>query len=231
LPPPKDVTPPASVKNLTAKPGDRKATLKWAPPGDADFKEVEIDRTTETTLQSSGAAATIVYHGSATSYVDKGLTNGVEYRYIVRSVDKNGNKSGGVVITVTPFRPLLQTPADGARLAAVPKKFVWARDAKASYYNFQLYAGGQLLAQSTSTSLAAPKKILSAWTDAPSLAFKSPWKWEGKSYKMVKGIYTWYVWPGYGERAAVKYGPLMGSAAFQLTKNPAAPKKPKKPKK
>jgi hypothetical protein len=88
--------------------------------------------------------------------------------------------------------------------------------------------GGTLLAQSTTQ--AAPKKILSRWTNGPSLRFNSPWKWEGRNYKMTKGIYTWYVWPGYGARAAVKYGNLMGLATFQLTKNPKTPKKPKKSK-
>jgi hypothetical protein len=49
---------------------------------------------------------------------------------------------------------------------------------------------------------------------------------------MTKGVYTWYVWPGYGAREAAKYGPLMGSATFQVTSAPAKPKaKPKNPKK
>jgi hypothetical protein len=205
-------------------------TLKWTNPTDPDFAGVEIDRTTVTTLQSSGAAGTVVYRGNATTYVDKGVTNGVQYRYTVRSFDKTGNEASGVPAPATPIRALLRTPPDGARLATIPKKFMWTADGKASYYNFQLYAGGQLLAQSTTQ--ATPKKILSAWTNAPSLSFKSPWKWEGKSYKMTKGVYTWYVWPGYGARTDAKYGPLMGSATFQLTvtPKPANKAKPKKKK-
>jgi hypothetical protein len=34
---------------------------------------------------------------------------------------------------------------------------------------------------------------------------------------MTKGLYTWYVWPGYGAREDINYGPLMGSATFQVT--------------
>jgi hypothetical protein len=34
---------------------------------------------------------------------------------------------------------------------------------------------------------------------------------------MTKGLYTWYVWPGYGAREKIEYGALMGSATFQLT--------------
>jgi len=227
LPPPTDNTPPAEVTGLSGKGGDRRATLKWTKPKDSDFAAVEIERGTNAAFSSGNVTGTVVYHGSGTSYVDKGLTNDVSYRYVVHSLDKNGNKSSGVPINITPHLQLLKTPPDGARLATIPKKFVWARDPKAAYYNFQLFLGGSLVLQSTD---AEPRKILSTWTTGPSLNFKSPWKWEGKSYKIAKGTYTWYVWPGYGARADVKYGSLMGSATFQITKTPK-PAKPKKKKK
>jgi hypothetical protein len=75
--------------------------------------------------------------------------------------------------------------------------------------------GGALLFQSTA---ADPTKILSVFPTKPLYKFKSPWRWEGRRYKMKKGLYTWYVWPGYGARADVNYGPLMGSATFRLTR-------------
>jgi hypothetical protein len=227
LPPPTENTPPANPTGLTGKGGDRRATLKWTNPKNSDFAAVEIERGTNAAFSNANATGTVVYHGTGTSYVDKGLTNDVSYRYVVHSLDKNGNKSQGVAINITPrFQPL-RTPADGARLATIPKKFVWTRDPKAAYYNFQLFLGGTLLLQSTT---AEPRKIMSTWTTGPSLNFKSPWKWEGKSYKIAKGTYTWYVWPGYGARAAVNYGPPMGPATFQITKTPkpAQPKKKKK---
>jgi hypothetical protein len=227
LPPPTENTPPANVTGLTGKGGDRRATLKWTNPKASDFAAVEIERGTSAAFSSVKATGTVVYHGTGTSYVDKGLTNDVSYRYVVHSLDKNGNKSEGVGINITPHFQPLRTPADGARLAAIPKKFVWTRDPKASYYNFQLFLGGTLLFQSTT---AEPRKILSTWTTGPSLNFKSPWKWEGRSYRLAKGTYTWYVWPGYGARADVKYGPFMGPATFQITKTPK-PAKPKKKKK
>ena len=227
LPPPTENTPPANVTGLVGKGGDRRATLKWTNPKVSDFAAVEIERGTNAAFSSVNATGTVVYHGTGTSYVDKGVTNDVSYRYVVHSLDKNGNKSEGVGINITPHFQPLRTPADGARLATIPKRFAWARDPKASYYNFQLFLGGTLLLQSTT---AEPRKILSTWTTGPSLNFKSPWKWEGKSYKIAKGTYTWYVWPGYGARANVKYGPLMGPATFQITKTPK-PAKPKKKKK
>jgi hypothetical protein len=228
LPPPSDNKPPGPVTNVQAKGGDGRAIFKWTNPTDPDFDHTEITRTTSVT--SSAATGTVVYSGKGTTYTDKGLQNGNQYRYVLVSVDKNGNKSAGVATVVVPKKALLKTPADGARLKQLPKRFVWLADPKAAYYNLQLYVGGTLLFKSTAA--ANPTKILSTWTTAPFFVFKSPWKWEGRSYKMTKGVYTWYVWPGYGAREAAKYGPLMGSATFQVTPAPAKPKaKPKKPKK
>jgi hypothetical protein len=228
LPLPKENKPPGAVTNVQAKGGDGRAIFKWTNPTDPDFDHTEITRTTSAT--SSVATGAVVYSGKGTTYTDKGLQNGDQYRYVLVSVDKNGNKSAGVAIVVVPKKALLKTPADGARLKQLPKRFVWLADPKAAYYNLQLYAGGTLLFKSTAA--ANPQKILSTWTTAPFLVFKSPWKWEGRSYKMTKGVYTWYVWPGYGAREAAKYGPMMGSATFQVTPAPAKPKaKPKKPKK
>jgi hypothetical protein len=227
LPAPKENTPPGNVQNVQAKGGDARATFKWTNPSDPDFDHTEITRTTSLTSKAAGNG-TVVYSGKGTTYTDKGLQNGIEYRYVLASVDKNGNKSGGVATVVVPKKAFLKTPADGVRLKQLPTRFVWLADPKAAYYNLQLYAGGTLLFKSIA---ATPRKILSTWTTVPSLAFKSPWKWEGRSYKMTKGVYTWYVWPGYGAREAAKYGALMGSATFQVTPAPAKPKPKAKPKK
>ncbi|OAI54531.1 hypothetical protein AYO48_04905 [Gaiella sp. SCGC AG-212-M14] len=86
LPPPTENTPPANVTGLTGKGGDRRATLKWTNPKNSDFAAVEIERGTSAAFSN----ATVVYHGSGTSYVDKGLTNDASYRYVVYSLDKNG---------------------------------------------------------------------------------------------------------------------------------------------
>jgi hypothetical protein len=216
LPRPTENKPPGNVQNLVAKGGDGRATFKWTNPTDSDFDHTEITR-----------AGTVVYSGKGTTYTDRGLQNGVEYRYVFVSVDKNGNKSAGVAIVVVPKKAFLKAPADGAKLNQIPKQFVWLADPKAAYYNLQLFAGGTLLFKSTAVNST---KILSTWTTKAVLVFRSPWKWEGRSYKMTKGVYTWYVWPGYGAREAAKYGPMMGSATFQVTATKPKPKpKPKKP--
>jgi HYR domain len=211
LAPPRENKPPANVTAVAAKVGDARVTLTWKNPSDTDFDHTEITRTT--TQTGFKATGTPVYRGKGTSYTDRGLRNGVEYRYVIATVDKAGNASAGVATVVMPKANLLRLPADGARLKKVPKQFRWKADPGAAYYNLQLYSGGTLTAQSTAQ---IGKKILSVFPNKPVYNFKTPWKWQGRKYKMTKGIYTWYVWPGYGPREDVNYGPLMGSATFQV---------------
>ena len=79
-----------------------------------------------------------------------------------------------------------------------------ARDAEAQYYNAQLLLNG--------------KKVLSVWPASPTYALKKNWKYLGRKYTLKPGLYTWYVFPGYGARAAVHYGSLMGSRTFQIVR-------------
>jgi hypothetical protein len=211
-PPPRENRPPANVTGVALKTGDGSVTLTWKNPTDADFDRTEITRTT--TTAGSKATGTPVYRGKGTSYTDRGLSNGVEYRYVIVTVDKTGNASAGVATVAMPKANLLRLPADGARLTKVPKQLRWTPDPRATYYNLQLYTGGTLVAQSTAST---GEKILSVFPTKPVYNFKSPWKWNGRKYKLTKGVYTWYVWPGYGPREDVDYGPLMGSATFQVT--------------
>jgi hypothetical protein len=204
-PSPPGKTAPPNVSNLLARPGDRSITLTYQIPAGIDHVII--------TRSAGQAAGQIVYRGTAATYTDRGLTNGVEYKYVIASVDKEGTASGGLAILVVPRKNLLRAPKNGARLKKVPKVFTWRRDPRATYYNFQLYSGGTLLFQSAAV---AESKILSAFPTKPLYRLKNPWKWKGRKYKLVNGVYTWYVWPGYGARSAVRYGPLMGAATFQI---------------
>jgi hypothetical protein len=186
---------PPEVSNLRAVAGDARVTLTYKLAAGVDH--VTIVRST-----ANGDPQT-VYEGNATSFTDRGLANGVEYRYVVRSADAAGNSSPGVAIAVTPRRNYLLTPNDGARLKK-PPKLTWARNTEASYYNVQLFRG-QL-------------KILSTWPVRTSLTLNRTWKYQGKPYRLTKGIYRWYVWPGFGARSAVDYGDLLGSKSFQITR-------------
>ncbi|MFL5950089.1 MAG: hypothetical protein ACJ74M_00630 [Gaiellaceae bacterium] len=175
--------------------GDAVVTLRYDMPAGVDH--VTIERSTV------GGDTQTVYEGNATSFTDRGLANGVEYRYVVRSADATGNSSAGVAIAVTPRRNYLRAPKDGARLQKAPK-LMWARNVEASYYNVQLFRGEQ--------------KILSTWPTRASLKLKRTWKYAGRKYRLTKGVYHWYVWPGYGPRSDVDYGDLMGSKSFQIVR-------------
>jgi hypothetical protein len=194
VPPPR--TAPKDVTALKAEPGDARVRLSWQLPNGVDHVEITRDL-------SVGGNATIVYTGSGRTFTDRGLVNGVEYRYLVVSVDAAGNRSAGVAATALPKPTLLRSPKDGAKLKA-PPKLLWARNAEASYYNVQLFRG--------------EVKILSTWPVGTSLKLKHTWKYQGRRYTLAKGVYRWYVWPGFGARAAVDYGELLGSSSFQITR-------------
>src|SRR5581483_7079589 len=87
-------------------------------------------------------------------------------------------------------------------LVTAPPVFGWARAAKATYYNLQLYRNGV--------------KILSVWPTGRAFALKRSWAWAGKRYTFGAGSYHWYVWPGYGRQAKRTYGALLGDSVFQV---------------
>ena len=193
--PPARQTPP-DVRGLKAEAGDARVRLSWQIPNGVDHVEISRSLTV-------GGDDQIVYTGSAEAYTDRGVANGLEYRYVVVSVDRNGDTSAGVAVVAVPKRSLLRSPKDGARLRK-PPKLVWVRNSEASYYNVQLFRGNA--------------KILSTWPVRASLVLKSSWKYERRAYRLTPGVYRWYVWPGFGARAAVDYGEMLGFSSFQIVR-------------
>jgi len=203
LPVPPAPKPPTDVRNLTATPGDGSVRLAWQTPGGVDH--VILTR-----------AGQVVYSGSAASYVDRGLENGTEYRYVVVTVDAAGKRSVGVAVVAVPRQRLLLAPRDGARVKA-PKSLqvAWARMEGADYYNAQFFFDqSSTLRLFGSAESQAAKKVLSVWPKGNSFVLKRSWKYAGVRYRLRPGVYRWYVWPGYGNRKDAKYGPLMGSSSF-----------------
>ncbi len=92
-----DTTPPSEVSDLSAVSGEGKVILSWAKPKDDDFDHVTITFGSGGTVGSS-FTGTI----SATGTEINGLTNGVEYSFVVTAVDSVGNKSDGKTVTGTP---------------------------------------------------------------------------------------------------------------------------------
>ena len=195
---PVDRVPPDDVRGLSVKAGDRTITLAWQRPLAPDFDHVVVTRSSKTSPEKQ------VYSGPARRYVDRGLTNGVDYRYVVVSYDRAGNRAAGIAAVAAPKVEMLVSPADGARVTA-PPLLRWRAVAGASYYNLQLFRGRT--------------KILTVWPTATQLQLTSAWRYSGHTEHLAPGYqYRWYVFPGFGPRSAEKYGAVLGPSTFVLGK-------------
>ena len=196
-----DRTPPGNVTGLKVRREPGVVSIVWRSPGDGDFSHVRILRAI---AGDGGSAASLVYEGDATSFRDTKLRNGTQYWYVIVSVDRNGNRSSGVAFAVRPEARLLWAPADGARVVRAPL-LVWARVARATYYNVQLYRG--------------TRKVLSAWSTTTRMQIPASWRFGGRREKLVAGTYRWYVWPGFGSRKEAKYGGVLGTSTFTVARS------------
>jgi HYR domain len=208
LPAPGDRTPPDDVTDLVATAGDGVVTLKWTGSKSADFDHVLVSRSTT----AVGSQPTVVYSGKSSPFADTGVQNGIEYRYVVTAVDKAGNRSGGVVVVAMPKASKLLAPKSGARVKKLVK-FRWRAVKDARYYNLQIFRGGKRVLAAT-----ADVKVLSVWPVKPTYVLKRKWKYARKRYSLTPGVYTWYVWPGFGPRSAAEYGELVGSSTFTVVR-------------
>jgi len=98
---PGDITPPGTVTNLTAEPGESRITLNWENPTDPDFAGIKIRRGT-LTYPSSVNDGIEVYVGSGTTFVDGSLTRSIPYYYAAFSFDEATNYSLSAKVTATP---------------------------------------------------------------------------------------------------------------------------------
>jgi fibronectin type 3 domain-containing protein len=211
LPPPPDSQPPLNVTNLAVRAGDRSVQLSWKLPAASDLDHVVVSRS-EPTAPGPG---TPVFNAKATKFTDRGLVNDTQYRYVVITYDKAGNHSPGLAILATPHVQKLLKPLDGAAVKK-PPVLMWRRVAEADYYNVQLFRdSGKAL---TGSFVTSAKKILSAWPRGTRFALKAKWKFEGRTYRLTKGTYRWFVWPGFGSRAQNNYGAVLGENVFTVRK-------------
>ena len=184
-----DSTPP-TLKKLRVKRAEHAVTFRWQVS--SDTKRVVITRTPGAKARTTAN----VYGGKGTSFRDKGLRVGKRYRYTVSAYDVAGNKAGRTVwVTAT---GALTAPAPGASVRGAPR-LSWSPVAGASYYNVQLARGGT---------------IFSAWPNGTSLKLPRSWVYHGHRYHLHRGVYRWYVWPGFGAFSANRYGRLIGKSSF-----------------
>ena len=187
-----DVTAPA-VEGLAVGAGDTRADLRWQPSADA------VEYSVTRSPGRRGEAATVVYRGPQPRYADARLRNGVRYAYTVAALDAAGNL-GTATATARPSGRLL-APAPGARLRR-PPVLRWKRSRRAAYYNVQLFRG--------------ERKVLSAWPVRPHLRLARAWVYAGHRFRLRRGTYRWYVFPGFGARSARRYGPALGTRTFRM---------------
>lgn len=197
--PPADFSPPPNPTGIVAKAGDRRVDLSWKSAADVAYVTVNL---TVVGQSKPGKEACRV---STRTCAVRNLRNGATYRFVLIAWDRVGNRSKGVVVRATPDTERLVSPEQNARITR-PPLLRWAPFAKASYYNVQLWRGKQ--------------KVLSIWPSVPRLQLSASWTFDRKKQRLQPGVYTWYVWPGLGARAAVRYGGLLGSRTFVVVKKP-----------
>ncbi len=191
---PPDTTPPGTVRGLKRRVSYGRLKLGWSLPNDADFDHIRVLRSGD----RKGRRQKVVYEGRGRQYVDKRFRNGTYYGYRVRSYDRSGNASRPVPVLVQPSA-LLQSPHDGV-VVRRPPLLRWAGVPRATYYNIQLYRGGH--------------KLLSAWPAKARLRMTRRWVYDDRSFRLQRGAYEWYVWPGFGARSKAAYGRLLGISKF-----------------
>jgi hypothetical protein len=204
-----DGTPP-KISNVAADWDDGTATLTWA--ASPDTTSIEIDRAPG----ASGPDPSAVFKGGLVGrFEDTGLKNKVKYTYTINAFDEAGNKISDTV-TIIPGAKLF-SPARGAFVTS-PPLLAWRAYPGATYYNLQVYYGvGKSLRQLASVTVSG-RKVLSTWPVKPKYRMQKTWKYKGKKRGLSRGHYRWYVYPGLGKRKANKYGPLIGSSDFFVTK-------------
>ena len=208
---PGDRTPPKNVGNVRAILGNLAVSLSWKAPV-SDFDHTAI-------VQSPGRGGnseTVVYSGKKSSFVARGLTKGVEYRFVLIAVDKAGNRAAGVAVVALAQAQTLLAPPNGAVVSSAPL-IRWKPVKGARYYNAQIWYEGPGAGRAA-LAAAAVRKVMSIWPTKPSFRMPKSWRFAGKRFTLKTGRYLLYVWPGIGPKAARRYAKLLVQAEFTFRK-------------
>jgi hypothetical protein len=186
-----DKTPPALSKlAVKAGAGARTIDLTWVASPDTQL--VQVTRTSKARAGKSG----LVFSGTGKSFLDTRLKIGARYHYTVTAIDQAGNNASKAIAVTAPGT--LFAPMPGGHVST-PPVLQWTATKGARYYNVQLVRG---------------KKILSAWPRTNHFLIPRSWLYQGHRYRLHRGVYRWYVWPGFGTFSASKYGNVLGGSSF-----------------
>jgi HYR domain len=122
------------------------------------------------------------------------------------AVDRAGNSAAArftvtVAILRTVRRAALFSPPARAVISG-PTTLAWRTVPRARFYNVQVHRNG--------------RKILSAWPLRARFLLRRSWRHEGRTFRLRPGVYTWFVWPAFGTKAAPQFGRLLGQSSFRV---------------
>jgi hypothetical protein len=189
-----DTTPPV-LSEVKATPESQSAIISW---DSADAVRALVTRT----AARRASASAVVFSGPGNHFRDSGIRNGRMYSYRVTVFDAADN-SNSRMVHAKPRISLGLKPRRNARLKR-PPRLRWPAIRHADYYNVQLYRGNQ--------------KLLTVWPQHAHLKLRRVLHFHGAHIRLRRGHYRWYVWPGFGSRAAQRYGSFIGQSSFVLTR-------------
>ena len=189
-----DSTPP-SLSGVKVAVSSHMAQISWKQlPA---WEPITIRRSSDRGKES------VVYQGTASTFTDRSVLNGVKYVYVVVAADA-ASHTDSERIQALPTGPL-RAPAEKASVTA-PPLLRWVPVRKAAFYNVQLFRNG--------------RKILSEWPRKTRLRLPKAWKWNGRRHTLVPGTYRWFVWPAYKRQRGVRYGKPLGFSDFVVAPRP-----------
>jgi hypothetical protein len=198
-----DATAPTLTDVAATLAADRTATLRWTPGADA---------ATATVTRNPGGATLLDGPATTRAVTDGPLPPAATYTYTITVRDTAGNATSATATATAPTAAAIAASQAKAKSDAQAKANArrtvlrWRARRGAKYYNFQLFRNG--------------RKILSAWPTKPHYTLRTTWRYRGATQKLTAGRYRWYVWPGYGGRAAHRYGRLLAKGVVRY---PAPP--------
>lgn len=181
-------------------PGSFSLKYDSTPPKLTELAADAADRTVSLKWKDSKDVAhltiargtTTIYNGKpVSSFTDRQLRNNVRYAYTLTATDAAGNPATAK-IAAQPAPPLIAPRQEAHLSGGVTLR--WRAVPKASYYNVQLWRKGV--------------KILTTWPTKPQLRIAH----------LPAGRYVWHVWPGFGPLAKHRFGSLVGTSAFVITR-------------
>ncbi len=192
-----DAHPPV-LSSVSVESGDGANIVRWRASSDA------VATAVRRIARGARGPGKRVFRGGGSRFVDRGITNGLEYRYVVQAYDRAHNRSKQVSKLALPKVVTLRRLSYVPRVAGPPTLRL-PRVRGATYYHVQLFR------RST--------RLLAAWPVRPWLALRGTWTYAGRRYRLRPGRYRWYAWAGLGARRAGRYDQL-GRADFRVIRTP-----------